>query len=194
MRAKRYITLLVASVALISATWAIVRAAEKTEEQSPLSGGRWGGQNMLRGLQGVSVNVDVMHPDAADELGLAREDLIADTELQLRQHGIKVLSHAPGTAVLYINADLLLGDDSPRVACSVQVKLCQDVLLARDPAIHCGAITWWTRQLRTVGRDNLQRVRHDVKIDVANFINAYLAANPEQAPTEGEPEKDKPSL
>ncbi|HUV63077.1 MAG TPA: hypothetical protein VMW24_04210 [Sedimentisphaerales bacterium] len=65
---------------------------------------RYETENILSGLQGVLVIVDGVNPQAA-EYGLTKQALQTDTELRLRQHGIRVFtkqewerSHTDSTA------------------------------------------------------------------------------------------------
>lgn len=187
MRAKRYILLLVISTVLISATWTIVRAVAPTSEQPTQTKLLFSERDILRGLQGVMVLVIPLKPDV-EQLGLTREALQIQTELQLRQYGIKVLSEEewrkmPGMPALIINCDTMFIEETPLVAFSVQTRLFETVTLLRDPTIKGQTPTWTRSHLGTVGRNKLQGVRDWLKDHVAEFINDYLAANPKQAPT-----------
>lgn len=196
MGAKRHIVLLVMSVSLIPPVWAILRAATKAGGETPHPTYAQAKRETLRGLQGVEVLVEGLDPDV-EKLGLTREALKADTELQLRQYGIKVLSReewltAPGMPYLYIVCNAQLIEGTGLVAYNVQVELSQQVLLVRDPAIECTAVTWRRSSVGSVGRGNLRQVRDGIKDDVAEFINDYLAVNPREPATKKEAEKGKP--
>lgn len=191
MKAKRYVAVLAIVALLIPALRAVELAAEKSGGTLPPPTMVLGQRETLRGLQGIGVIVDMVRPEA-EQLGLTREALQTDTDLQLRQYGIKVVSFlemftTPGVPVLYINANVKVrpGEIDPILAVSIVVQLKQGVSLDRDPTIHCKAPTWESAAVATVGRANIRQVRDAVKDLVARFINDYLAVNPKQpAPTQ----------
>jgi hypothetical protein len=191
MKAKKRIVALAVLAVLIPAVWAAVRAADKpggsvvqptfTAEQ----------RDTLRGLQGVRVIVEELKPEV-ERLGLMPEALQTDTELQLRQYGIKVLSK--GDSWLYVRVSVADpgNDTSPLLAVSIDVSFKQCVYLARDPAIWCTATTWQTAGVARVGRGRLAGVRDYVKDQVAEFINDYLAVNPKEGKVKEEASESKP--
>ena len=190
MKAKRYVAVLAIVALLIPALRAVELAAEKSSGTLPPPTMVLGQRETLRGLQGIGVIVDMVRPEA-EQLGLTREALQTDTDLQLRQYGIKVVSFlemftTPGVPVLYINANVKVrpGEIDPTVAVSLVVQLKQNVSLDRDPTIHCKVPTWESAAVATVGRANIRQVRDVAKDLVAGFIKDYLAVNPGQpAPT-----------
>jgi len=191
MRAKHYVAVLAIVPLLFPALWAIELAAEKPGGTLPPLTMVVGQRETLRGLQGIAVLVDMVRPEA-ERLGLTCEALETDTDLQLRQSGIKVISFlemstTPGAPVLYINANVKVrpGEIDATVAVSIVVQLKQKVSLDRDPTIHYKAPTWENAAVATVGRANIRQVGDAVKDLVARFINDYLAVNPKQpAPTQ----------
>jgi hypothetical protein len=58
----------------------------------------------------------------------------------------------------------------------------QDVSLTRAPNAHVDGATTWesTSYIGTVGAEKLSSIRGNVKDQVDQFINAYLAANPKK--------------
>ena len=140
----------------------------------------------LRGLQGIVVVVEDLHPDA-ERNGLTKSQVRTDVELKLRQAGIRVLAteesgKTPGSPYLYVNIntvknDVLYGALST-YAFSLQVAVKQDVTLTRDSNLTGSATTWEAQTLGTVGADNLSEVRKILGEVIDRFINDYLAENP----------------
>jgi len=142
-----------------------------------------GERETLAGLTGVGVLVEEMNPDAEKD-GLARSTLQTDVELKLRQAGIRVLSKdewlaAPGRPSLYLNVNTF--SRTGLYAYCILLKVKQRVTLIRNLATTSWGTTWDSRGfMGTVGADNLHTVRDDVRDQVDQFINAYLAANPKR--------------
>ena len=197
MKAKRHVVVLAVLAVLIPALWAVVRAAEKTDGTAPQPKLAVEQRDTLRGLQGVAVAVEGLEPEV-EQLGLTSEALRTDTERQLRQYGIKVLSHqeqlaTPGMPCFYVNVNVKGAETVlPIMAVSIQVELQQHVSLERDPTIHCVAATWKTAGVGTVSRSKLGQVRDSVKDLVARFINDYLAVNPKKGKAQEEAAERKP--
>jgi len=196
MKAKRRVVVLVVLAVLIPALWAAVRAADKTDGNAPQPKLIMP-KDTLRGLQGVAVAVEGLEPEV-EQLGLTSGALRTDTERQLRQYGIKVLSHqeqlaTPGMPCLYVNVNVKGAETVlPIMAVSIQVELQQHVSLERDPTIHCVAGTWKTAGVGTVSRSKLGQVRDSVRDLVARFINDYLAVNPKKGKAQEEAAERKP--
>jgi hypothetical protein len=186
MKAKRCVAVLAVSATLILALWAVVRAADKAEgDRSQLEYAEKQGET-LRGAQGVYVLVRQLKPEI-EQLGLTRAALRIDTELQLRQYGIKVLTSeewlkTPNAPDLCINVNVMpLNEDPiPFLAASIEVRFDQQVWLVRDSTMRCSAATWHANAAWRVPRARLASVRDVVKDNVAKFINDYLAVNPKQ--------------
>jgi hypothetical protein len=140
----------------------------------------------LRGLQGVEVAVERMAPEAERD-GLTRSQVQTDVELRLRQAGIRVLSDeerrtTPGRPYLYIRVSTSKRSVGGLHAYSTDVELKQDAWLVRDQDTKAyGATTWQVAGVGSVGGPRIREVREDVLDYVDEFINAYLAVNPEQA-------------
>ena len=186
MTAKKWVAVLAMSAISILALWAAVRAAEKAEGGgSQLEYAEKQGET-LRGVQGLYVLVAQLKPEV-EQLGLTRAALRTDTELQLRQYGIKVLTadewvKTPNAPNLYINVKIMpLNEDPiPFLGVSVEVHFDQQVWLVRDPSMRCSAATWHANGAVRIPRVRLAAVRDVVKDNVAKFINDYLAVNPKQ--------------
>jgi len=141
----------------------------------------------LAGLTGVYVLVEGMKPDAEKD-GLARSTLQTDVELKLRQEKIRVLTSgerlaAPGMPYLYLRVGTFknIKSDMGLYAFVINLELIQEVRLTRNPAITSLGATWQARGfVGTVGAENLHIVRDDVRDQVDQFLNAYLAANPKR--------------
>ena len=196
MKAKRHVVVLAVLAVLIPALWAVVRAAEKTDGTAPQPKLAIEQRDTLRGLQGVAVAVEGLEPEV-EQLGLTSEALQTDTELQLRQYGIRVLSHqeqlaTPGMPYLYVNVNVKSIETVPIVAVNIQVKLQQHVSLERDPTILCSGTTWETGGVMMPLRSDLGQVRGGIKDIVAGFINDYLAVNPKKGKAKEGAAESKP--
>jgi len=149
---------------------------------------------VLQGLEGVCVAVSDIEPEV-EKYGLTKQNLETDTELQLRQYGIKVLTKkkewlsTPGIPLLGISVGVVRVEDKPATAAEIRVQLRETVLLLREPKRICMvACTWQRGGVVHVGLDRIKDIRGIVKDFVNMFINDYLAANPK------EPEKKKPTV
>jgi len=192
MENKRAI-LMIVTATLVLAAWVVVRAADKAEQRTiPLTFAAMQ-RSTLRGLQGVYVVVENPGPEA-EQFGLTQADLQSDTELQLRQRGIKVLTNqesvrTPGFPYLYVATGFVLsGSESAAIA--VKVALMQRVVLERDPMLSCSAATWSVGYAATADAKQARQVRDSIRAGVSGFVNDYLAANPRQ-PSSEKPETSK---
>lgn len=168
MKAKRYAITLAVAVTVIPAVWAVVRADDRADKSVPKwavpvdgkadkSVPKWAlpvdgkadkgvsqtkavpasQAEILRGLQGVHAFVGFLDPKV-ERLGLTKLRLQADTELQLRQYGIKAFSvqewlRAPGGPLLFVNVELLGEDgESSGLAVGIDVELREDVYTLRE--------------------------------------------------------------
>jgi len=185
MSANKCIAILAVLVTLIVAFWAVVHAADKPGGSAPKPTYAATQGATLRGLKGVEVLVESPQPHV-ERLGLTAEAVRIDTQLSLRQYGIKVLTHedavmTPGRPSLYILvAAAGAANELPAVSGFVLVQVSQSVSLDRDPTVHCLAATWQKESWWTVGRSKVEKVRDLTKDVVSIFINDYLAANPKQ--------------
>jgi hypothetical protein len=187
MKAKRRVVVLAGLAVLIPTVWAAVRAADKAGADVPQLPYVAEQRDTLRGLQGMGVFVQPLGPEV-ERLGLTREALQTDTELQLRQYGIKVLSFreallTPGAPFLHVLVDVGRVNDETLsfVAVSTHVRFYEIVSLEREPATRCPAATWEAGNVaRITSTKRLAEIRDSVKDRVADFINDYLAANPKE--------------
>lgn len=134
----------------------------------------------LRGLPGVAVVIEPLHANAEQD-GLTQRLLQEDVERRLRAAGIRVLSreewqHTPGSPYLYVNV-AALKKNYGLYAYAIEVCLNQLVTLIRNHHIHEFAETWETREVGTVGEDQLLTIRESVKAHVDAFIRDYFAVN-----------------
>lgn len=140
-------------------------------------------RDTLKGFHGVGVLVEDLRPEA-EKYGLTKEALQTDTELRLRQYGIKVLPpEQPFVPCLYIHVNTVVQERFPIAAVAVQVEFQQGVLLYRDLKTRVTATTWGEGVVIVVGASKLKDVREHVQDLVDKFINDYLAVNPKEQPS-----------
>ena len=181
MERRTIIAVAVTAVALIPTVWGVV--GDLADENVLTAKFAAEQRDTLRGMKGVKVVVEELAP-GGERYGLTREAFQTDTELLLRQYGIKVLSpeeqvRTPGLPWLYVGVSHAgIDADVSHVAVIMTVQLQQLAFLARDPNMMSTATTWHTAQVVNVGRSNLRRIRDTTKDLVAEFINDYLAVNP----------------
>jgi hypothetical protein len=140
----------------------------------------------LRGLPGVGVFVERIHPEA-EQAGITRRQVQTEVAQRLREQGILVLTQPEvrssfGRPSLAVNIQIASAENVPgeQYVVHITVALKQHVLLERNttmPAFE--AATWEVAVLGVVGRDAFQRVREDVANLVDRFIQAYRSVNPE---------------
>jgi len=149
-----------------------------------------GEKDVLQGLEGVHVFVNPIKPDV-EKYSLTEKDLQRDTELQLRQHGIKVLTHeewlsTPEMPCLWIEVVVLTAEESTFATASIVVELHENVLLLREPKRVCiVAATWHRGNVWSGEAHSINKIRGHVKDLVSEFINDYLAANPKETKAKG---------
>lgn len=142
-------------------------------------------KEVLQGLQGVLVLVEDIIPEV-EKYGLTKRDIQTDTELQLRQYGIRVFTlkeQILNRPYFYVNVNVLVRDilpDTSLASASISVTLKEPVILPRQQAICVGASTWRRSCVVRVGAYRIKEIREDVKDLVSQFINDYLAANPKE--------------
>jgi hypothetical protein len=144
--------------------------------------------NSLKDLRGVTVLVEFLNPEA-EEYGLTRKSIQTDSELRLRQSGIKVIplnEHSLLDATLYINVGTVLSDEFPNidfriVAVNIQVEVRQRAMLYRDPKIWCSATMWKNGHIVLCEVSKLRSgVKEILQDKIDEFINDFLAANPKK--------------
>jgi len=147
------------------------------------------GKEVLQGVEDVYVLVESIEPEV-EEYGLRTEDIRRDTELQLRQYGIKVLSReewrsTPKQRVLYIWVSVLMAEEIHMSAVGMLCRFSENVLLLGEPTTLCkGACTWMRYDVGLYGLGSIKKVREGVKKVVNEFINDYLAANSKEKATD----------
>ena len=135
----------------------------------------------LRGLPGVTVVIEPLHA-AAEQDGLTQQALQTEVERQLQTAGVRVLTQdewrsTPGSPYLYVNVSALKKTYG-LYAYSIEVCLNQLVTLLRNQAIQEFAETWETREVGTVGKEQIATVRESVAAHVNIFIRDYFSVNP----------------
>jgi hypothetical protein len=142
----------------------------------------------LRGIKGVLVYAGVAKD--IEEAGLRTHVVKTDTELKLRQAGIRVLeTHAefrstPGSPMLVVAVEGV--SHTGAYGFSLSVSLSQNVVLQRDPSLRpvgefrgaaFSADTWNTATVGVQIGNPSETIRSSVKDLVDQFVNAYLSAN-----------------
>ena len=175
--AKKGIAVLALMVIALLAWEPVVNAQNLTSETA---------RQTLRGLQGVSVSVEVIPEREREAL---TEGLIqTDVELRLRKAGIKILpkiepSGALVNAVLHVEVSTSERDEilTKFYTFNISVTLVQQVVLPRDPSVNrTVGITWNSGEYGTLGSPDFRELREHVGDHVDQFINAYLEMNPKQ--------------
>jgi len=191
MKAKKY-WIVLAILAICGTALALTNLL--TDEEAAEAGlevTKFYHRETLAGLDGIGVIVSELPPEA-EKYGLRSEALQTDTELRLRQNGIKVLSavetaYAQGTPYLHIYLNLNIIEEIKRAAITIAVRFNQEVFLKRDATIPCFIATTWEREaVMQVGVYKLKEARDLVKDFVDEFCNDYFAVNPKEQPTKGE--------
>ena len=138
---------------------------------------------ILAGLQGVGVIVEAFQPEAK-KYGLTEQVFRKLTESRLRQYGVRVLTgqqqlQTPGRSYLHVSITPVIIEDVNFVAVSVSIKLNELTTLWRNPATVVMVTTWDTGQVMLLEKENLDIVKEATQNLIDEFINAYLAANPD---------------
>ena len=133
-------------------------------------------------LPPLSVVVESL-PAAAAQLGLVPSQIQTDTELRLRQAGVRVLAGdvaRPMTPYLYVNINAVSYEPQGLYGYTVEVKLQQPVVLPRRGEALFMAATWSARG--SIGLAPLERVasriRESISDQLSQFLNEWLAENP----------------
>lgn len=163
----------------------------------------------LKGLQGVCVLVSTTTTTKeAEKYGLTKQVIQTDTELRLRQNGIRVLTreelgerfHAfyltglkrMDAALLHVIVNPVIAEDMGVAAVAIDLRVMQTAFLPRERDIlYRGAVTWQSGSVRLVGLGMLKEVRERVKDVVDEFLNEYLAANPKERAKKKAPTLDE---
>ena len=212
MKMKKYLILVIVTFSILIVLWPAQQitgetdpSAKEKENDNNLTGREKSaspkiviadGKEILQGLEGVGVVVAPIKPEV-EKYGLTKQYLQTDTELQLRQYGIKVLTGEEPTprseiTLLCVIVDVVRMEESSAVAAAIQVRFKESVLLLREPARICMfACTRQRGEVVHVGLRRIEDIRGIVKDIVNEFINDYLAANPTKKPT-ASPSTTKP--
>jgi hypothetical protein len=139
----------------------------------------------LAGLGGVNVVAEDPGQDA-DRLGITRDALRTQVELQLRQYGIRVHTESqflasPTGASIDVNVTVLKKDEL--FAFNATIEFYEVVSLLRPPSTKVTRTIWQASTLGVAGSGRLSSsIRETVQDHVNKFINLYLAANPRKTP------------
>ena len=138
---------------------------------------------ILAGLQGVGVIVEAFQPEAK-KYGLTEQAFRKLTESRLRQYGIRILTgqqhlQTPGRSYLHVGITPVILEEIDFVAVSITIRLNELIALWRNPTTVVMATTWDTGQVMLVEKDKLDVIKETTRNLIDEFINAYLAANPD---------------
>jgi hypothetical protein len=134
----------------------------------------------LRGLKGVEVIVEPMKPET-ERLGLKIDQIKTFVELKLRKAGIRVFTleeavKKPGTPNLFVSVNTLIHSELPNLCVfGLLVELNEMVTLSSGAPFHASV---WNKYLIGISSINNVRIRDEIGDLIDNFINDYLAANP----------------
>jgi hypothetical protein len=136
----------------------------------------------LKGLKAVGVIVAELSSDL-ERSGLIQDDIKADTELRLKQSGIKVLTgkqrlQTPGRPYLYISITSVCQGTTKSCAVDVGVRLMESIQLERDSNVRTNAAVWQRDVLTVIEKKHLDSVRGLVTEFVEQFKAAVRSANP----------------
>ena len=139
----------------------------------------------LEGIRHIYVRV-VMDPEI-EKRGLSADQLKQDTEQQLREEGIKILTEEDYSRLKRSVRYPLAGLDVIITLIDIQemeldiydivVKIRQVVFLARRPVIKIFAPTW--KEHAVFQSESLGLIRETLKERVDKFLAAYLSVNPQ---------------
>jgi len=196
MKAKKNLIVTIVFLVIFLAVVQVTQVAGKSEKKAnttPQIKYVSEPREILAGLQGVAVVVEVFRPEV-EKYGFSQQQYQTDVELRLRQYGVKVLSlfeltKAVGSPRLYINVNPYIDEKVGFAAVSVLLELTEYVSLERNPTIMTSAVTWREGMLLTRELNRLNEVRDSVEDLVDQFINDYLAANPKEQTPQQKTEK-----
>ena len=141
-------------------------------------------KSSLTGLKGVHVVLERIDSQLNSAV-LETRSVERDVEVTIAAAGIKVLDkdemlQTPGMPYLYIN--LNTAKSGMVYAYHIQIELKQGAYLERDPNIFVTSTTWSGNGLTgMVAMSEVDTMRNYLDDSVAEFIRAYLAANPPEA-------------
>ncbi|MCH7960271.1 MAG: hypothetical protein IID08_09075 [Candidatus Hydrogenedentes bacterium] len=139
----------------------------------------------LRGLKGVLVVIEDLHPDART-IKLTRQSIQDAVEDRLRDAGIRIFTIAerladPRKPYLYVNCNVIAVPDIELTVFSIDVESHQLVTLQNgDEAV---ALTWAKSYLGAQGNERAaQKIRDMVGELVDRFVSDFLAVNESSLP------------
>lgn len=150
-------------------------------------------KDTLRRIKGVCVLVTTIPTE--EEYGLLKTQVIQkDTELQLSQNGIRVLTREEfgkqlgafyrgdhkrmDTAILCVNVNPLIAEGESFAAVSVYLNVLQTDFLPRERNIlYRGVVAWQSGRVWLCGLMRIKEIRESVKDVVDELIDDYIAAN-----------------
>jgi hypothetical protein len=144
----------------------------------------------LRGLKGVMVIVERLHPDAA-QIGLDRETIDAIVRDRLQGADIPILSGEERMAderrpYLYVNCNVMYLGDAAAAAFSLDIEAHQRVTLENGEKAQ--ALTWAKSYLGVQSRDRAAaHIRHVLGGYIDQFISDYEKANDIAQPVPAQP-------
>jgi hypothetical protein len=127
----------------------------------------------LAGITAVYVVVEEL-PFGAGVLGLSKQYLLSDVELELRSTGMQVVRNLEP----YLYIDVNVSTDGR--AANVIVELDQAVKLVRAPTNPLLTCTWSVEGV--IANPSARSIRKAVKDFVDQFLTAWLSVNPKSAP------------
>jgi hypothetical protein len=139
----------------------------------------------LKELEGVYIYVEPLVAEG-EEKGISDLVLGAEVELRLREAGIPILYPDPDgqraldKPTLYLQVTLILDEHVDECVYAIRLELTQTVKLERDenaPAFP--AATWGVGGVGIGGRKWRQALIDDVVGFTDQFVESYIAANPQ---------------
>lgn len=156
-------------LATIALAISVTAAPDVTEDES------------LRGINGIMVIVERLHPDA-EATGLDRETLDAVVRDGLQKAGIRIYSADERMAderrpYLYVNCNVMrAGGSADFVAFSLDIEVHQRVTLASGE--HAQSLTWAKSYLGIQSTDRAaQQIRHVLAGYITQFTDTHKKAN-----------------
>jgi len=145
-----------------------------------------GDRDNLKRLRGVEVVVEMSENSGTllQKEGVGESQLQTFVEIKLRPAGIRVLTRkegdkTPGRPYLYLNINSTKTQGNPPFASvAIALELQEQVHLERGNK-SASAATWSTGTVGTVPADDVRSIYDRVGDLLDEFINDYLAANPE---------------
>lgn len=137
----------------------------------------------VQSLSGIDT-LQVIVPEISSDLeqaGLSRLQIQTDVEIKLRRVGFKIKTEREQfTPEIYLT--VIVGSKNNVkngiFAISVTTSLHQKVILERNKSINIFSSTWETKNIGTVGKENVRDLSSSISSQVDEFISDWLKANP----------------